>query len=83
MMKGWQHTGAFVIWLRAGAEVEAGRFDGRVEHVASNQTADFHSTEELLAFLARVQKEASANQQQPTAMLLEQRQPALDKIKGD
>ena len=64
MMNGWQHTNAFVVWLRTGTEAEAGRFEGRVEHVASSETADFYSPEELLAFLARVRKEANANQQQ-------------------
>jgi len=43
---------AFVLQFRADADVEQGRFDGRIEHVVSGQTALFHSLEELVEFLA-------------------------------
>jgi len=45
---------AFVIQFRPETDVKQGRFEGRVEHVASGQAAHFHSLDELLAFLARV-----------------------------
>ena len=45
---------AFVIQFRPETDVEAGRLEGRVEHVASGQAAHFHSLDELLTFLARV-----------------------------
>jgi hypothetical protein len=38
---------AFVLQFRADADVQQGRFDGRIEHVVSGQTALFHSLEEL------------------------------------
>jgi hypothetical protein len=44
---------AFVVQFRAEADVQQGRFDGRVEHVVSGQTALFHSLEELTQFLAK------------------------------
>ena len=49
---------AFVVQLRAEADVAHGRVLGRVEHVASGQVTHFHSVEELLAFMARVLHEA-------------------------
>jgi len=45
---------AFVVQFGVEAEVEQGRFVGRVEHVVSGQAAHFQSVEELLAFMARV-----------------------------
>jgi hypothetical protein len=54
MMNGWQHTGAFVVQFRAGSNLTAGKFEGRVEHVASCQAAHFHSQDELMAFMRRV-----------------------------
>ncbi len=62
-MSGSQHTGAFVIQLRPQTDVKAGRLEGRVEHVASNQAAHFESLDELLSFLDRILKAARANQQ--------------------
>jgi hypothetical protein len=51
-----QYKAAFVIQIRSIADfdVEAGRFEGRVEHVASFKAAQFHSLDELLAFIAGV-----------------------------
>ena len=45
---------AFVVQFRAEADVEQGKFVGRVEHVVSGQATRFHSLEELMAFFARV-----------------------------
>jgi hypothetical protein len=45
---------AFVVQFRSETDVEAGRFEGRVEHVASGQAAHFKSLDELLAFMVRV-----------------------------
>ena len=52
------HTGAFVVQFQTGTDFEAGRVEGRVEHVASGLTASFTSTEELLEALARLLKAA-------------------------
>ena len=54
LMDGWQHKAAFVIQFRPETDVEAGRFEGRVEHIASYKTTRFHSLDELLAFIAIV-----------------------------
>jgi len=64
MMKGWQYRGAFVIQFRAQTDVEAGRFEGRVEHVASYNATRFHSLDELLRFIASVLTEVN-NTEQP------------------
>ena len=45
---------AFVVHFRVNSDVAQGRLAGRVEHVASGQSAHFASLEELLAFMARV-----------------------------
>ena len=45
---------AFVVQFRAETDVEADRFEGRVEHVASGRVAHFQSLDELLAFMVRV-----------------------------
>jgi hypothetical protein len=54
LMDGWQHRAAFVIQFRADANIEAGLFEGKVEHVATCQSIRFHSLDELLAFMAVV-----------------------------
>ena len=53
-MEGWPSNAAFVIHLREGADVAAGRLEGKVEHIASYRAARFHSVAELLAFIALV-----------------------------
>jgi len=53
-VSGWQSKAAFVIQLREGTDIEAGRLEGKVEHIASYTAARVHSVEELLAFMARV-----------------------------
>jgi hypothetical protein len=52
-----QHTGAFVIQVRAGANFATGQAAGRVEHVASGRTARFESVDELLQILDRLLEE--------------------------
>lgn len=45
---------AFVVQFRAQPTDLALSWEGRVEHLSSGQVLRFHSSEELLAFLARV-----------------------------
>jgi hypothetical protein len=47
-----QHAGAFVVQFRAGTDFDAGRVEGRVEHVATGRTARFESLQELLSIIA-------------------------------
>jgi len=42
---------AFVVQLYSDAKMEQGELSGRVEHVVSMRATDFHSQEELIAFL--------------------------------
>ena len=49
---------AFVIHFRPETDAEAGRFEGKVEHIASYETTRFSSLEELLAFIVRMLSEA-------------------------
>jgi hypothetical protein len=53
-MDGWQHKAAFVMQFRPETDISAGRFEGRIEHVASTRATRFHSLDELLAFVANV-----------------------------
>ena len=59
MMEGWQYRGAFVIQFRRETDIEAGRFEGRVEHMSSYRATRFHSLDELLGFIASVLTEVS------------------------
>lgn len=61
-MKAWQHTRAFVIQFLPGTAVEAGSFEGRVEHVATSTATQFHSLDEFLSFVSNVLNEARAEQ---------------------
>ena len=45
---------AFVVQLHAVAQVEQGQWKGRVEHINSGEAEHFASSEELLAFMARI-----------------------------
>lgn len=63
MMEGWQYQAAFVIQFRPETDVEAGRFEGRVEHVASHKAMRFHSLDELLSFIASVLAEGRDREQ--------------------
>ena len=53
-MEEWQYKAAFVIQFRPETDVEAGRFEGRVEHVGSFKAARFHSLGDLLDFIESV-----------------------------
>lgn len=64
LMEGWQYKAAFVIQFRPETDTEAGRFEGRVEHIASTKAARFHSLDELLGFIASVLAEVR-NAEQP------------------
>ena len=43
-----------MIQFRTDANIEAGLFEGKVEHVATCQSIRFHSLDELLAFMATI-----------------------------
>ncbi|HKG78125.1 MAG TPA: hypothetical protein VKA78_01870 [Pyrinomonadaceae bacterium] len=43
-----------MIQFRADTNIDAGLFEGKVEHVATCQSIRFHSLDELLAFMAVV-----------------------------
>jgi len=60
MMKGWQYRGAFVIQFRPESDIKSGRFEGKVEHVASNEATRFHSLDELLDFIDGVLEKSRA-----------------------
>ena len=62
-MEEWQYKAAFVVHFRPETDIEEGRFEGRVEHVASSKAARFHSLEELLRFIARVLAEVRSTEQ--------------------
>jgi len=53
-MKGWQSRAAFVIQFRESTDIEAGRVEGKVEHIASFKASRFQTLDELLAFVARI-----------------------------
>lgn len=63
MKKGWQYSGAFVIQFRPESDIEAGRFEGRVEHLSSYKATRFHSLDELLGFIASILAEVKDTQQ--------------------
>jgi hypothetical protein len=63
MVVGWQYKGAFVIQFRPETDIEAGVFEGKVEHVASYKATRFHSLDELLGFITSVLKEISNTEQ--------------------
>jgi hypothetical protein len=63
MMEGWQYRGAFVIQFRPESDIEAGRFEGRIEHMASSKATRFHSLDELLGFIASVLSEVRNTEQ--------------------
>jgi hypothetical protein len=64
LMEGWEHKLAFVIQFRPETDVDLGRFEGKVEHIASYEATRFYSLDELLAFIARLLTEIS-NKEQP------------------
>ena len=52
---------AFVVQFRAETDAEHGRVAGRIEHVASKETASFRSWAEMQAFMAHVLCKVQAN----------------------
>jgi hypothetical protein len=64
-MEGSNYRFAFVIQFRPKTDVEAGRFEGKVEHIASYEATRFSSLEELLNFIAKMLKEFSEPEQLP------------------
>ena len=62
-MEGSNYRFAFVIQFRPETDVEAGRFEGKVEHVASYEAARFSSLEELLSFIAKMLGEVDNTEQ--------------------
>ena len=60
----WQYSAAFVIQFGPETNIEAGRFEGRVEHIASTKAKRFHSLDELLTFVASVLAEIRISDQQ-------------------
>jgi len=58
-MEGSNYRFAFVIQFRPETDVEAGRFEGKVEHIASYEATRFCSLEELLNFIVKMLKEAN------------------------
>jgi len=62
-MEGWQYKAAFVIQFRPEADINAGRFEGKVEHIASFKATRFHSLDELLGFMASVLTEVREAEQ--------------------
>jgi hypothetical protein len=63
LMEGWQYMAAFVIQFRPETDIEAGRFEGRVEHIESYKAMRFHSLDELLGFIASVLAEVGSTEQ--------------------
>jgi hypothetical protein len=63
MIGGWQYSAAFVIQFRPETDIEAGRFEGRVEHIVSYKATRFHSLDELLGFIASVLAEVNTRGQ--------------------
>jgi hypothetical protein len=64
IMVGWQYRAGFVIQFQPETDIEAGRFVGKVEHIASSESIRFHSLEELLGFIARVLAEVRNTEQE-------------------
>jgi len=62
-MEGSNYRFAFVIQFRPETDVEAGRLEGKVEHVASYEAARFSSLEELLSFIAKMLGEVDNTEQ--------------------
>ena len=62
-MEGSKYRFAFVIQFRPETDVEAGRFEGKVEHIASYEATRFSSLEELLSFIAKMLGEVDNTEQ--------------------
>ncbi|HEY7495598.1 MAG TPA: hypothetical protein VIH59_31400, partial [Candidatus Tectomicrobia bacterium] len=55
--------GAFVVQFSADTDLQAGRINGRIEHVVSGQEHRFHTLETLLAFITSVLHEVHTTSQ--------------------
>ena len=53
-MEPWQTRSAFVVQFREQTDIDAGRIEGKVEHISSYEAVRFRSLDELLAFFGRV-----------------------------
>ena len=62
-MDGWEHKAAFVIQFRPETAVEAGRFEGRIEHIPSSRAMRFQSLDQLLTFIAEVLANVQRNEE--------------------
>ncbi len=62
-MEGPNYKFAFVIQFRPETDVDAGRFEGKVEHIASYEATRFSSLEELLSFIVRMLTEVRNTEQ--------------------
>lgn len=62
-MDDWQYNAAFVIQFRPETDIEAGRFAGKIEHVASHNETRFCSLDQLISFIARVLNDVSDTKQ--------------------
>jgi len=58
-MEGPNYRFAFVIQFQPDTDIDAGRFEGKVEHIASYEATRFHSLEELLSFIVRILSEVN------------------------
>ena len=63
-MEGPDYRFAFVIKFRPETDIAEGRFEGKVEHIGSYETARFASLQELLSFIAKMLEEVD-NPEQP------------------
>jgi hypothetical protein len=61
----WQYASAFVIQFPSKSDIQAGRFSGRVEHVASGRAARFESQTELLDFMEQIMQKICASYSEP------------------
>lgn len=59
-MEPWQTRSAFVVQFREQTDIDAGRIEGKVEHISSYEAARFRSLDELLAFIGRVLQAAKS-----------------------
>lgn len=62
VMRGLQHTNAFVIQFRGASELSADGLPGRIEHVASGHTETFQSVEELPQLLLKMLRSVASDE---------------------
>ena len=58
-MEGPDYRFAFVIQFRPDIDVDAERFEGKIEHITSYEATKFYSLEELLNFIVRILTEVT------------------------